>query len=700
MMYNCFIINGSNRLKLHEADAGSTIKCLGTVKQPLNGIDNFTFSIYPDNPCYDSIDSMLSLAEVRRCDNGKLVYKGRVLKPTGSMESGGLASKKYISEGELSYLCDSIQPYQTISGNLVTQRFIAQALSVHNNAMPESKKIYVGRISVSGSTPSSHTWHYVSTWQAFKDYISKYGGEIRLRYGDDGKRYLDYTDTIWASGSDTPIELAVNMQSVSFTVDPTSIASGIYAVGAKLSKDGTSAKRLELGEIIWNEALRAKYGDIVACITWDDVTLASNLRRKAEDWLRDQSGELHQYSVSAVDLSVLDKDFDEFSVGTQYPIKNPLIGLDDVVRCIGRTIDINDPTKTKLTFGDKYETLTALTSARNAALSTQINNFAADITEQQQAYAQRLVEAQTALLTGAEGGYVYTKRDQDGHPTDTFFLNAPDPSTATKALRFNYMGMGFWDKSVSGGSALEGPYKDAWTIDGKFHTEFICGKEIVGFTFNNGNGTFEVKSDGSVTAKKLTVTNGSINCGDGTFKVEADGSVTAKALSITNGSINCGNGKFTVSPAGHVVAQDIELSGGSQQGGSFTNAAINCGNGKFVVTSGGNVTAQSINITGGSIDITTNSKDDDRIILKYGNYILWLTPEGVQIEGASDYYAHLDNEGLTIAKGNDTTIITQNGISCDGGAVFEGDVIVHSSAAGRNYTVGDSLKILFDRTGG
>ena len=511
MMYNCFIINGSNRLKLHEADAGSTIKCLGTVKQPLNGIDNFTFSIYPDNPCYDSIDSMLSLAEVRRCDNGKLVYKGRVLKPTGSMESGGLASKKYISEGELSYLCDSIQPYQTISGNLVTQRFIAQALSVHNNAMPESKKIYVGRISVSGSTPSSHTWHYVSTWQAFKDYISKYGGEIRLRYGDDGKRYLDYTDTIWASGSDTPIELAVNMQSVSFTVDPTSIASGIYAVGAKLSKDGTSAKRLELGEIIWNEALRAKYGDIVACITWDDVTLASNLRRKAEDWLRDQSGELHQYSVSAVDLSALDKDFDEFSVGTQYPIKNPLIGLDDVVRCIGRTIDINDPTKTKLTFGDKYETLTALTSARNAALSTQINNFAADITEQQQAYAQQLVEAQTALLTGAEGGYVYTKRDQDGHPTDTFFLNAPDPSTATKALRFNYMGMGFWDKSVSGGSALEGPYKDAWTIDGKFHTEFICGKEIVGFTFNNGDGTFKVEADGSVTAKAIKIKGGSID---------------------------------------------------------------------------------------------------------------------------------------------------------------------------------------------
>lgn len=588
MLYNCFLLNGADRLKLHESDPNSRVKCLGTLKQPVNSVDNFTFTMYADNPCYKSVSSMLSLVEILRSDNGKLVFRGRVLKPTSTMDSSGLASRKYICEGELSYLCDSIQPYQTISGNYVTQRFISQALSVHNSAMPEDKQIFVGRISVSGTTPSSYTWHYVSTWQALKDYISKYGGEVRLRYGEDGKRYLDYTDTVWVTGSDTPIELAVNMQSVSYTVDPTSIASGIYAVGAKLSNDGTSAKRLELGEVIWNTDLRQKYGDIVVCVTWDDVTLESNLRRKAAEWLQNQSGELHQYSVSAVDLSGLDHDFDEFEVGVQYPIKNPLIGLDDTVRCISKTIDINDPTKTKLTFGDKYETLTALASARNSTLSAKIENFATDISEQQQAYAQQLVASQTALITGAEGGYVYQHLNAQGKPQELFFLNSPDIDTATQALRINQNGIGFWDASAQTppGSAMTGPYKDAWTIDGTFHTEFICGKKITGFTFDNGNGT---------------------------FKVEANGAVTAKNLTITNGSIDCGNGKFTVDSAGNVVANSL----------SSNNATI----------------------TGGSIDFVTSSETDDRIRLSYNEWDMLLMPLELCLTNSDENFEFIAQAG-------------------------------------------------------
>lgn len=508
-MYNAFLLNGSSRLKLHEADPGSAVKCTGTVKQAVNSIDSFTFSMFPDNPCYNSAAPLISLVELYKADTGKLVYKGRVLKPTHSMGNSGLPSRKYICESELGYLCDSIQPYQTSTAGTVD--FFTKVLRIHNNTMPESKRIYLGQMLVTNN-PSSYTWHYVTSWQAIKDFIKRHGGEIRLRYGDDGKRYLDYTSTIWASGSDSPIEMAVNMQSVSLSVDPTTTYSGVYAVGAKLSQD--SAERLEFGEIIWNTSLRAKYGDVVACVTWDDVTLAANLRRKASEWLSAQTGELHQYSVSAVDLSAIDKDFDEFTVGTQYPIKNTLIGLDDVVRCISRTIDINDPTSTKLTFGDKYETLTAMQSSRAAALNEKIDTTAENITKTQESFVQAVVENQTALLRGAEGGYVYQKLDDNGHPTDTFYLNSPSIDTATKALRFNYMGMGFWDKTKSGQSnktALTGDYADAWTIDGVFHTEFICGKEITGFTFNNGDGTFKVEADGTVTAKNLTITGGNIN---------------------------------------------------------------------------------------------------------------------------------------------------------------------------------------------
>ena len=326
------------------------------------------------------------------------------------------------------------------------------------------------------------------------------------------------------------------MRSVSVTLDATNIASGIYAVGAKLSNDGTSAERLELGEVIWNADLREEYGDIVTCQTWDDVTTEAALRTKATEWLTNQSGVLHQYTVDAVELNRINKQFDSFEVGTQYAIKNPLIGLDDVVRCTSKEIDINDDTKSTLTFGDRYETLSALLSTRMAGLSTKIDKTAEEITATQEAYAQAIVQQQTDLLRGAEGGYRYDRLNDEGKPMETFYLNAPTIETATSALRINRNGLGFWQGQAGG--AIDGTYTSAWTINGVFNTDYIVGRAITGFTFNNGDGTFVVSADGSVTAKNLSVTNGTINCGNGNFTVDSTGNVTAKRLTIKGGTVD------------------------------------------------------------------------------------------------------------------------------------------------------------------
>lgn len=680
-MYNVFITNGTTKTQIHYSDG--THKVTGKIKQGINSIDSFTFTMLPDNPGYDEVQRCLTLVEVYKGDTGALVYRGRALKPTGAMDASGNANRTWICEGELGYLNDTQQPYNQADN---VQQFFTKALGAHNQQVGDDKKIYVGTFNVQ-SGARSYTWHYVSTWGAIADYIKQYGGEIRLRYGQDGKRYLDYTSTVWSSGSGTKIELAVNMKSVSFSIDPTQTYSGVLAAGAKLHDDGSSAERLELGYVVWNSDLRSQYGDVVACVTWDDVTQASNLQRKATEWLADQKGELHQYTVSAVDLSKIDHSFDEFAVGTQYAIKNSLIGLDDVIRCITKTIDINDPTTSALTFGDRYETMTSLTNARNAYVTSKIDSTADEITQTQAALAKRIVENQTALLTGAEGGYVYEHLNADGKPQELFFLNSPDINTATKALRINQNGIGFWDASAQTppGSAMNGPYKQAWTIDGTFNTDYIVGRTITGFTFNNG---------------------------DGTFKVNADGSVTAKALSIVNGTINCGNGAFTVSSSGHVVANDIELSGGGSTGGTFTNCAINCGNGTFTVNSNGGMTATSANITGsatitgGSIDIATSSQNDSRISLNYSDWELTESPLQVQLfNNSTNDKIILQAGGAFFYNGNKLTAQIVNGeillynnnrvviqLNNDGSAVFNDDITV--TYGNNTYLVGAALHSL------
>lgn len=603
-MYNIYIYNNGVKTTLHEAETSSRIKATGTYKAAVNASDSFTFAIMPDNPCYDKITPRKTMIEMYNAQNGQRMFRGLVLKPTASMSTSGTVSKSYICAGELDYLSDSIQPYSTVSGNNVTAQFLTKLLNQHNAQMPNDKKIYLGQVIASGD-PSSHTWHYCTTYQALADYVRDYGGEFRLRYSG-GQKYLDYTSTVWDSGSSTKIELAVNMRSVSYTLDSTGIATGVYPVGAKLSNEGDSAERLELGEVVWNTALRQQYGDIVTVVTWDDVTVKANLRTKAAEWLANQSGALHQYTVDALELSKINKNFDEFTVGTQYAIKNPLIGLDDIVRCINKTIDINDPTKATMTFGDKYETLQAVIATQMAGLSTKIDDTAKDITKTQEAFVRSVVANQTAMLTGAEGGYVYQRLNSDGKPQETFYLNSPDINTATKALRFNYKGMGFWDKSVSGGSALQGPYKDAWTIDGTLHTEFIVANRLVGLKVDNG---------------------------DGTFKVESDGSVIAKALSITNGSINCGNGKFTVDTSGNVVAN------------SFSS--------------------NSADITGGSINIQTASQTDDRIKLRYNEWTCYMTPlEFVAYNSNTKYEAKIQGGGFFLTHdGTPVSSITSSGFT-------------------------------------
>lgn len=649
-MYKIYAINNGTRLQLHDSDPSSKLKCLGTGKEAVNSVDSFELTLYPDNPGYNVIVPMQTMIEVIRESDSKRRFRGRALKPTGEMSQNGVVLRKFVFEGELSYLWDSVQSYHT--ANSVSEMF-TMMLADHNAQMPTDKKIYVGQI-IATSGARRHTWHYEKTMQAIQDYIRDYGGEIRLRYGNDDKMYLDYTSSVWDAGSDTKIELAVNMQSICWTVDPTVVASGIYPVGAKLHDDGTSAERLELHEVIWNADLIAKYGKVVTVVEWDDVTQASNLRTKATQWLANQSGELHQYSVQAVDLSKIDHTFDEFEVGTQYAVVNPLIGLDDVIRCIGKTWSINDITTDRLTFGDKYETLTALTTEKAKQLSTKIDKMSSEITAEQETFAKRVVNNQTALLRGAEGGYRYDRLDGDGKPIETFYLNSPSIETATQALRINKNGIGFWTGAPGG--AIAGPYTAAWTIDGTFNTDYIVGRQITGFTFNNGNGT---------------------------FVVNADGSVTARNLAVVNGSINCGSGKFTVDSSGNVVANSL----------SSNNATI----------------------TGGSINIETASQTDDKIKLTKSEWKNSMSPLQWELENTND-----DNKILCQAGGlffydssNNTLFISQHTlrffnslgyavvqIDDDGGASFDSEVRVTDPVSGNSYLVGASLKALFDRTGG
>lgn len=491
------------------SDKENTLKIKnGQIAEEINAIPSFSFTIYPNNPGYNLLEGMYTTVTVYNSKTGKNDFEGRVLTVSDSMDANGLICKSVVCEGKLGYLCDSIQPYAE-NHNVSVRTFLGYMLTAHNNQ--SDFKICTGAVTVQDSNDSLYRYrNYETTLEDIKSkLIDKLGGEIQLRYNvDEDKYYLDYLEQIGAPSS-TAIELAVNLKSITREIDPTSIITRLYPLGAK---ESDSERRLTIASVnsnktyIENDELIARYGVISGVQTWDDVTVASNLLAKGRAFLAAQNKALKKYQITALDLSLIKLDFEQFTVGNTHRVKNPLMGIDEDLRIIGRKIDLDNPQNSSLTFGDKFETLTNLTAKKNRQLKTVIedNQF------RNMTVINEKVENATQLITGAQGGHVIL--DPSEKPSRILIMDTDNIDTCTSCIQFNKNGMGFW-KSADGGSAKTGPYKNAWTIDGNLVAEFITALTLTGLKINNGNGTFKVDEDGNVTANSLKSNNAEITGG-------------------------------------------------------------------------------------------------------------------------------------------------------------------------------------------
>lgn len=101
-------------------------------------------------------------------------------------------------------------------------------------------------------------------------------------------------------------------------------------------------------------------------------------------------------------------------------------------------------------------------------------NIAYTIADQQQkiekapttSAMQKAINNATNWLTGADG-YVIAVKDDNGTWKEILFLDTPSAETAKNVLRINTNGIGFSTNGVNG------PYRNAWTIDGSLVADFI-----------------------------------------------------------------------------------------------------------------------------------------------------------------------------------------------------------------------------------
>lgn len=248
----------------------------------------------------------------------------------------------------------------------------------------------------------------------------------------------------------------LNLKEINYKGKSTNFATRLYAYG----KDGLSFASINDGKPYVDDNT---YSSRVICAYWKDerYEVAENLLEDAKKNLASMAVPQRSYDCNVIDLAATNpemygfQDFSMFSVITLIDdSKNARINHQVVERWNYPYY----PEKNKVILS----TVVPKIQSQIVQVQQQINNPNSNFQQIQQSK----IDNATNWLTGADG-YVIAVKDDNGTWKEILFLDTPSAETAKNVLRINTNGIGFSTNGVNG------PYRNAWTIDGSLVADFI-----------------------------------------------------------------------------------------------------------------------------------------------------------------------------------------------------------------------------------
>lgn len=638
-MYQITIANGTERQILHSDDPNSTQRIIaGKFKEYVGITPSMTLTISPQNACYDMLHDRCTDVELKNTETGEIEFEGYLLKSPESMTSKGLLQKKLTLEGFLGYLNDSVQDYHNYTDqDAQPAQFLQAVLDYHNAVTEERKHIYLGM--VNAGQGGSKTTAYRSTLAEIKEnLINRFGGELRVRRGADGRLLLDYlTAATNGSTADTIVMLGHNLRSLSIESDTANIITRLMPLGAQLSDSGDSAERLTITGAVDpddghtytvpyiddTEAI-ARYGVIVGTAEFDDITVKENLVSRGKEYLAENNRVRKHYAASVLDISGKGR----IRCGDTYRFRNRLMGLDENLRLLGRTVDILKPYTPEVEIGDKTAKITSVTAQTQHLINYELPNQLSQVVVTAKNIATNLIEAATT-------GYVVIR------PNEILIMDTDDIETAHSVWRMNQGGIGY------SSNGYHGPYGLAMTMNGQIVADFIAAgtmyaDRIRGGTLRMGgtdnvNGVIEVADAAGNTVCRFDKDGANIF-----------GQILARDsngywMRMANGKLFGGNGSDTY---GHIDATYSAYSDGHLYHGLDINA-------------------QGVHFTCDHLDVNTGAG-----VSGTANYVNGVSPVMSTVEVVTDI-VNGEPQKETIEYVSDITVSTSSltfvlGIMCTG----------------------------------
>ncbi len=326
------------------------------VKEDAENIDSFTLSAPYNHPYIDSIKPM---ASVIVCMKGeKVVFEGRALDNGSDFYN----THTWTCESALAYLKDTMQPPFSYKGTL--KGLFEQFIAVHNKAVEKQKQFKVGNITVIDDNDyvSYSSSDYSITMEAIKNkLINTHGGYLMVRYESDGK-YLDYLSE-FKQKSVQKVEYGKNITDVKIKSDHTERITALIPLGAKKKikdEDGNekeSDERVDITSVnngknyVSDENAIKEIGWIWKSEVWDDVTLPSNLLRKAKARLSDLVNGVTSIQLTIIDESDTGADIGDIHARMYVECVSKSHGIDGTYLCVSRTRDYLNPSENTITIG-------------------------------------------------------------------------------------------------------------------------------------------------------------------------------------------------------------------------------------------------------------------------------------------------------------------------------------------------------------
>lgn len=458
-----------------------------------------TFKVFPTHPYYDKVKKLTTDIVIYRDDEPE--FYGRVLYDDEDFSG----TKKVFVEGELAFLCDSIQRPK-VYHNISVKAYVQDLIDIHNAQVEERKQFVVGRVTVKDSNDSLYRYsNYEDTRTAFKEKLtSRLGGHLVIRH-EDGLRILDYlSDEDYYTRNTQGIRFGKNLLDFSKNMDASDLVTCVIPLGAKLdeeeqdpSLEAISDQRITIASVnggvdyVTDDNAVREYGKIYKTVTWDDVSLPENLMKKGEEYLKSAQFEKMVLELKAVDLNLKDDSFQRFEVGNKIQCTSTPNGLDKEFPLTKKKTYITSFKDNTVTLGD--ETSSVSYTSSNRQNTAEIEETIKSLPSKSEILQEALRSAQDLINKQVASGYaVHTPNE---------FIVADDKEYKDKAKNLWRWGLGGLAHYSQG---YDGPIDGvALTMDGKINGEMLLVNSVKTESLDAGYRTsVETKISESETAAK------------------------------------------------------------------------------------------------------------------------------------------------------------------------------------------------------